>query len=109
MTKYTLHYFNLKGRGEIVRLMLVAAGVDFEDHRVEREEWPKLKPSRIALFFCFLGFFLISFLISSGFLRIHFSLNAFFGTKKVIRRCLINFGYFFSHACWSDASFRSGR
>ncbi|XP_048729241.1 hematopoietic prostaglandin D synthase-like [Ostrea edulis] len=48
MTKYTLHYFNLKGRGEIVRLMLVAAGVDFEDHRVEREEWPKLKPTMPA-------------------------------------------------------------
>ncbi|XP_062577294.1 glutathione S-transferase-like [Saccostrea cucullata] len=48
MVKYTLHYFNLKGRGEIIRLVLTAAGVDFEDHRVEREEWPKLKPTMPA-------------------------------------------------------------
>lgn len=48
MTKYTVHYFNVKGRGEIVRLILVAAGVDFEDNRVEREDWPKLKPSQYA-------------------------------------------------------------
>lgn len=26
--------------------MLTAAGVDFEDHRVQGEEWPKLKPSK---------------------------------------------------------------
>lgn len=29
-----------------MRLMLTAAGVDFEDHRVQGEEWPKLKPSK---------------------------------------------------------------
>lgn len=46
MTKYTVYYFNIKGRGEIVRLMLTAAGVDFEDHRVQGEEWPKLKSSK---------------------------------------------------------------
>lgn len=46
MTKFTVYYFNVKGRGEIVRLMLTAAGVDFEDHRVQGEEWPKLKPSK---------------------------------------------------------------
>lgn len=46
MTKYTVYYFNVKGRGEIVRLMLTAAGVDFEDHRVQGEEWAKLKPSK---------------------------------------------------------------
>ncbi|XP_022319415.2 glutathione S-transferase-like [Crassostrea virginica] len=45
MTKYTVHYFNIKGRGEIVRLMLVAAGVDFEDNRVQGDDWPKLKPT----------------------------------------------------------------
>lgn len=28
-----------------MRLMLTAAGVDFEDHRVQGEEWAKLKPS----------------------------------------------------------------
>lgn len=46
MTKFTVYYFNIKGRGEIVRLMLTAAGVDFEDHRVQGEEWPKLKSSK---------------------------------------------------------------
>lgn len=65
MTKYTLHYFNLKGRGEIVRLMLVAAGVDFEDHRVEREEWPKLKPSRTR-FYCY---FIFNFILCGVFVK----------------------------------------
>ena len=26
--------------------MLVAAGVDFEDNRVQGDDWPKLKPSQ---------------------------------------------------------------
>ncbi|XP_056020331.1 glutathione S-transferase-like [Ostrea edulis] len=45
MTKYTYHYFNVKGRGEIVRLIFVAAGVDFDDRRIEFQDWPKVKPT----------------------------------------------------------------
>lgn len=45
MTKPRLIYFDLSGsRGEECRLALHAAGVDFEDVRVKRDEWPALKP-----------------------------------------------------------------
>lgn len=45
MVHYKVHYFNLRGRGEIIRLVLTAAGVEFEDRRVEFSEWPSLKPN----------------------------------------------------------------
>jgi len=44
MSNITLHYFDMAGgRGEEVRLALHVAGIEFEDHRVKREEWPGLK------------------------------------------------------------------
>jgi len=45
MPTYKLTYFDLRGRGEIIRLMFVAAGVPYEDNRVERSKWPELKAS----------------------------------------------------------------
>jgi len=45
MTKPRLVYFDFAGsRGEECRIALHVAGVDFEDVRVKREEWPALKP-----------------------------------------------------------------
>jgi len=45
MSKPKLSYFDApSSRGEECRLALVAAGADFEDHRVKREDWPSLKP-----------------------------------------------------------------
>jgi glutathione S-transferase len=44
MPQYKLHYFGIRGRGEILRLMFNAAGVPFEDHRIEMKDWPTLKP-----------------------------------------------------------------
>ena len=51
MPKYKITYFNVKGRAELSRLVLAAAGVDFEDIRVEydyskrgSEQWTELKP-----------------------------------------------------------------
>lgn len=41
---YKLTYFPLRGRGEIVRLVFAAAGVPYEDHRIEMSDWPALKP-----------------------------------------------------------------
>jgi len=43
--KYT--YFNVKGRGETVRLLLAAGGMRYEDKRVEFAEWPALKPKTL--------------------------------------------------------------
>jgi glutathione S-transferase len=45
MGKMKLYYFNLRGRAEFARLILAQAGADYEDKRVEREEWPTLKPT----------------------------------------------------------------
>ena len=43
MSTYKFHYFNFRGRGEVSRLVFVAAGQKFEDTRFEREQWPGLK------------------------------------------------------------------
>jgi glutathione S-transferase len=46
MSKPRLFYFDAPvSRGEECRLALHVAGVDFEDVRVKREEWPALKPT----------------------------------------------------------------
>lgn len=45
MPKVVLHYFNVTGLGESIRLLLAYGGQEFEDHRVNHEEWPKLKSS----------------------------------------------------------------
>lgn len=45
MTKPRLTYFDAPvSRGEECRLALTIAGVDFEDVRIKRDEWPALKP-----------------------------------------------------------------
>ena len=41
-----LTYFNAKGRAELARLVLAQAGAEFEDVRLEREEWLNVKPSK---------------------------------------------------------------
>lgn len=43
MGKYVVHYFDSRGRAEIIRLTLTAAGLPFEDHRFTREQWPEEK------------------------------------------------------------------
>merc|ERR1712137_95858 len=40
-----LSYFNMKGAAESIRLAFAVSGLEFEDNRVQREEWPKLKPT----------------------------------------------------------------
>jgi glutathione S-transferase len=46
MTKPKLTYFDAPvSRGEECRLALHIAGVDFEDHRIARADWPALKPT----------------------------------------------------------------
>jgi len=42
--KYTLTYFNIRGRGEFARLVFVAAGQEYVDKRIEFPDWADLKP-----------------------------------------------------------------
>ena len=50
MVKYTLNYFTITGRGETIRLLFHAAGVEFNDNRITFEKWPENKPD-CELFF----------------------------------------------------------
>ncbi|CAF0719018.1 unnamed protein product [Brachionus calyciflorus] len=43
MPSHKLNYFNLRGRGEIIRLIFAAAGAEFTDNRIEFDQWPALK------------------------------------------------------------------
>jgi len=40
-----LVYFDLTGRGEAIRILLSAAGVDFKDTRYTFAQWPEIKPT----------------------------------------------------------------
>lgn len=47
--QYKLTYFNGRGLAEIIRLIFAQAGVDYEDIRIEKDEWPALKESKDKL------------------------------------------------------------
>ena len=47
MAQYKLVYFNLKGRGEVTRILFELANQKYEDYRAEFSEWPTLKPKQI--------------------------------------------------------------
>lgn len=42
---YTLFYFNVKALAEPLRYLFAYGGLEYEDVRVTRDEWPALKPS----------------------------------------------------------------
>jgi hypothetical protein len=43
---YKLTYFNVKATGEPIRFLLSYGGIEFEDYRIEREQWPQIKPCK---------------------------------------------------------------
>ena len=45
MSGYKLYYFPVRARGEVCRLSFAAAKIDFEDVRLNGEEWGKEKAS----------------------------------------------------------------
>ena len=45
MVQYKLSYFNGKGLGEITRYIFALAGIEYEDHIILEEDWPKIKPT----------------------------------------------------------------
>ncbi|NXO31289.1 HPGDS synthase, partial [Cisticola juncidis] len=45
MPQYKLTYFNLRGRAEISRYLFAYSGKQYEDHRIEAADWPKIKPT----------------------------------------------------------------
>ncbi|XP_070557322.1 hematopoietic prostaglandin D synthase-like [Ptychodera flava] len=54
MPKYKLTYLVFRGRGEVIRLLFAAAGVEFEDVRVTLKDWPAVKeadPERKRILF----------------------------------------------------------
>ncbi|XP_077290064.1 glutathione S-transferase-like [Arctopsyche grandis] len=46
MAQYKLTYFNVKGVSEPIRYLFAYAGVEFEDERVEKDAWPKMKADK---------------------------------------------------------------
>jgi len=45
MPMVKLVYFDLEGRGEVIRILLNIGNIDFEDFRIGFGDWPKHKPS----------------------------------------------------------------
>ena len=44
---YCLTYFTFRGRGEVMRQLFAWAGQDYEDRRLEGEQWRRVKSSKL--------------------------------------------------------------
>ena len=49
MPNYTLHYFNGRGRAEIMRMMFHMAGVKYMDKRYEFSDWDRCRNGKELL------------------------------------------------------------
>ncbi|XP_067684450.1 probable glutathione S-transferase 7 [Haliotis asinina] len=47
MTQYKLIYFDVRGRGELSRLLFALSGQEYEDVRIKMENWPAQKGNYI--------------------------------------------------------------
>lgn len=45
--EYKFTYFNTTGLGESIRMLFRYGGIEFEDNRIEKADWPKLKDTMI--------------------------------------------------------------
>jgi prostaglandin-H2 D-isomerase / glutathione transferase len=45
MPEYKLYYFDVKGLGEAIRLVLHYVGQPFQDIRISSEQWEEMKAS----------------------------------------------------------------
>lgn len=48
---FKLYYFNIRALAEPIRYLFAYGGIAYEDVRVEREDWPKVKPSELQFQF----------------------------------------------------------
>jgi hypothetical protein len=46
MPKYVLHYFDGRGRAELLRMILSYGDIEFTDRRINPADWPSIKPSK---------------------------------------------------------------
>ena len=51
MSKAVVSYFNITGLGEPVRFMLAFCGVDFDDYRMDKDEWEYKKAGLYTNYF----------------------------------------------------------
>ena len=49
MPSYKLVYFNGRGRAEISRWIFAQTETEYEDQRINKEQWAELKPGKITL------------------------------------------------------------
>lgn len=45
MAQYKLLYWDARGRAEHARLLFAYADVPYDDVRIDRKNWPEIKPS----------------------------------------------------------------
>lgn len=45
--QYKLTYFDVRALAEPIRLLFAFQGIEYTDERIQRENWPALKSSKI--------------------------------------------------------------
>lgn len=46
MPEYKIIYFNVKALAEPMRFLLAYGKIEWEDVRIEKDDWPAIKPSK---------------------------------------------------------------